>query len=137
MIIPCIQQRFNIHGSKVYLYPYPKHGNTVYKVYHIIYNPNEIILNESYQMSTQTKIIRGGFKATLALLISIISLILAIIAFNRTCGMSDLNAQLKELQVITEKMKKETSEKMVQIRQETSKALENLSAKIKKKESEP
>ena len=88
-------------------------------------------------MSPETKVVKGGFRATLSLIISIIALILAIIAFNRTCGMSDLNAQLKELQVITEKMKKETSEKMVQIRQETSKALENLSAKIKKKESEP
>ncbi|MBW2146847.1 MAG: hypothetical protein JRI22_07490 [Deltaproteobacteria bacterium] len=88
-------------------------------------------------MSTETKGVRGGFSATLALVISIIALILAFVAFNRTGGMPDLNAQLKELQTRTEKMKKETTEKLDKIRRETSKTLENISQKIKKKEREP
>jgi hypothetical protein len=85
-------------------------------------------------MSAETKIVKGGFRATLALLISIVALILAIIAFGRTGGMSNFDAQLKDLQAKTEKMKTETSQTVDKIRQETSKTLENLSKKIQGKE---
>ena len=87
-------------------------------------------------MSAETKIVKGGFRATLALLISIVALILAIIALGRTGGVSDLDVKIRELQAKTEKMKTETSETMDKIRQETSKTLENLSKKIMGKESQ-
>jgi hypothetical protein len=35
-------------------------------------------------MAAETKVVKGGFRATLALIISIIALVLAIVAFNRT-----------------------------------------------------
>ncbi len=80
------------------------------------------------------KVVRGGVRATLALLISIVALIVAIIAFNRTGGQADFNAQIKDLRTKIEKMKKETSEKMSKVRQETAKALEKVGIDIKKEE---
>jgi hypothetical protein len=84
-------------------------------------------------MSAETKV-RGGFRATLALIISIVALIVAIVAFNRTGGQADLNAQVKDLRTKMEKMKKETAEKMSKVRQETTKALEKVGIDIKKEE---
>jgi membrane protein insertase Oxa1/YidC/SpoIIIJ len=85
-------------------------------------------------MSAETKVVKGGFRATLALIISIVALILAIVAFNQTGGQADLNAQVKDLSTKMEKMKKETSEKMSKVRQETAKALEKVGIDIKKEE---
>jgi hypothetical protein len=85
-------------------------------------------------MSNETKVVKGGFRATLALIISIVALILAIVAFNRTGGQADLNAQIKDLQTRMEKMKKETAEKMSKVREETTKALEKVGIGIKKEE---
>jgi hypothetical protein len=85
-------------------------------------------------MSAETKVVKGGFRATLALIISIIALVVAIVAFNRTGGQGDLNAQIKDLRTKMEKMKKETTEKMSKVRQETAKALEKMGIDIKKEE---
>jgi hypothetical protein len=85
-------------------------------------------------MSAETKVVKGGFRATLALIISIVALILAIVAFNRTGGQTDLNAQVKDLRTKMEKMKKETTEKMSKVREETTKALEKVGIGIKKEE---
>lgn len=85
-------------------------------------------------MSPETRVVKGGFRATLALIISIIALVLAIIAFNRTGGQEDLNAQIKDLKAKMETMKKETSEKVTKVRQETTKALEKVGIDIKKEE---
>ena len=85
-------------------------------------------------MSNETKVVRGGFRATLALIISIIALIVAIVAFNRTGGQTDLNAQIKDLRTKMEKMKNETAEKVGKVRDETAKALEKVGIDIKKEE---
>jgi hypothetical protein len=85
-------------------------------------------------MSSETKVVKGGFRATLALIISIVALIVAIVAFNRTGGEADLNAQIKDLRTKMEKMKKDTSEKMSKVREETAKALEKVGIGIKKEE---
>lgn len=86
-------------------------------------------------MSNEKKVVRGGFRATLALIISVVALIVAIIAFGRTGGQADLNAEIKEIRAKMEKMKKETSEKVSKVRQETTKALEKIGIDIKKEES--
>ncbi len=78
--------------------------------------------------------VKGGFKSTLALLISIIALIIAVIAYNRTGGDMDIKKQLNELQGTMEKMKGETSKGFSKFRDETSKALDKLSKMIKGKE---
>ncbi len=85
-------------------------------------------------MTPETRVVKGGFRATLALIISIIALVLAIIAFNRTGGQEDLNAQIKDLKTKMETMKKETSEKVNKVRQETTKALEKVGIDIKKED---
>lgn len=77
-------------------------------------------------MSDEKKVVKGGFRATLALIISIVALILAIIAYNRTGGQANLNAQIKDLRSKMEKMKTETSERVNKVRQETATALEKL-----------
>ena len=78
------------------------------------------------------KIVKGGFRATLALLISIVAIILAFIAYNRTGNQTELNAKIKSLQTKMEKMKSETAERLDKARQETSKALKKLGIDIKK-----
>ena len=83
-------------------------------------------------MSNDKKVVRGGFRSTVALLIAIIALILSLMAFNRTGGQVDLKAQINELQGRIEKMKKETAEKVNKVRQETSKALEKIGIDVEK-----
>jgi hypothetical protein len=83
-------------------------------------------------MSDERKVVRGGFRATLALLLSIIAIILALMAYSRTGGDADLNAQIKELKAKMEKMKKETSETVDKVREETTKALEKIGVEINK-----
>ncbi len=78
--------------------------------------------------------VKGGFRSTLALLISIIALIVAVITYNRTDGDMDMQKQLNELQGTMEKMKGETSKGFGKFREETSKALDKLSKMIKGKE---
>lgn len=85
-------------------------------------------------MQEQTKIVKGGFRATLALLISIVALVVAIVAFNRTGGEADLRVQIRDLQEKVKTLRKETSEKVTRVRQETTKALEKIGIEIKKEE---
>ena len=86
---------------------------------------------------SEKKVVQGGFRATVALLIAIIALIIAIMAFNRTGGEIDFRAQIKDLQTRVEKIKEETTEKVDKVREETAEALEHMSGAIKKKESKP
>lgn len=83
-------------------------------------------------MSAEQKVVKGGFRATLALLISIVALILAIIAYNRTGSQANLNAQIKDLRSKMEKMKTETSERVNKVREETSKALKKVGIAVEK-----
>jgi len=85
-------------------------------------------------MSDEKKIVKGGFRATFALIVSIIALIFAIIAFNRTGGEADLRAQISELQGTIRTLRTETSEKVNKVRQETTKALKKIGVEIKKEE---
>jgi len=80
--------------------------------------------------------VKGGFRSTLAFLISVIALVVAVIAYNRTGGDIDLKKKLNELQGTMEKMKAETSKGFGKLREETSKALDLLSKTIKGKETD-
>lgn len=88
-------------------------------------------------MAEEKKIVKGGFRATLALFISIIALVIAVMAFNRSGRHADLEAEIQNLRSGMKKMTQETSEHVTKLRQETGKALENLGVKIKGPESEP
>jgi hypothetical protein len=83
-------------------------------------------------MNKETKIVRGGFRATLALIVSIIALIVAIVAYNRTSGEADFKAQISDLQGRMKTLKAETSERVTKIRQETAKALEKIGIEVKR-----
>jgi len=83
-------------------------------------------------MSNETKIVRGGFRATLALIISVIALIIAMSAYNRIGGEEDLRSQIRDLKEKVTTLKKETSEKVTKVRQETAEALMKIGVEIKK-----
>jgi len=87
------------------------------------------------------KIVKGGFRATLALVIAIIALIFSIVSYQRTGGMTGLNDEIEALQKKTDKLKKETiqqveklEEKTKKLTQETGEALEKLGKTLKLEE---
>ena len=85
-------------------------------------------------MAAEKKVVKGGFRATLALIISLIALILSLIVYNRTSNEADLKSQITELQTRMEKMKQDTSTKLDKVRQETANTLEKMGQALKKKE---
>ena len=85
-------------------------------------------------MGEERKTIRGGFRATLALIIAIIALVFAIMAYSRTNNRADLNVEIRDLKAKMEKMKKETAEKMSKIREDSKRALEKIGIDVKKQE---
>jgi hypothetical protein len=85
-------------------------------------------------MAGETKIVKGGFRATLALIISIIALVLSIMAYTSMGKEEDLRARIKDLQTKMESMKHESSKQIDKLRGETANALEKLSNAVKKKE---
>lgn len=87
-------------------------------------------------MAQETKVVKGGFRATLALIISIIALILAIIAYQSIGKEATLNERIKDLQAKIENMKQETSKKIDKLRNETAGTLEKIGKSMKKDEGE-
>lgn len=85
-------------------------------------------------MAQETKVVKGGFRATLALIISVIALILSMLAYSSTGKEEDVKARIKELQSTIEIMKQETANKMDMLRNETADTLEKLSKSLKKEE---
>ncbi|UCG04793.1 MAG: hypothetical protein JSV83_12765 [Desulfobacterales bacterium] len=84
-----------------------------------------------------TKIVKGGFRATLALIFSIIALIFSVITFNRTTSQTEYQTEIKELKEKMEKMKQETAERVNKIRQETANAVKRMGIEIKKQTETP
>jgi hypothetical protein len=85
-------------------------------------------------MAQETKVVKGGFRATLALIISIIALILAIIAYQSTGKEETLNERIKDLHTKIETMKQETSKKLDTLRNETADTLGKIGKSMKKEE---
>ena len=84
-------------------------------------------------MAEKKVIVKGGFRANLALLISIIALILSIIAFQRIGGQGDLEVRIKNLNEKLKTIKQESADRMNKVIQETKKGLEKMSIEIEKK----
>ena len=82
-------------------------------------------------MAEPTKIVKGGFRATLALIISVIALFLSIFAYTSSEREKDLKARIQDFQATMEKMKTESAEQIDKIRNETAKALEKMSNAVK------
>ena len=51
-----------------------------------------------------TKIVKGGFRANLALLISVIALIISVMVYFKTSYQSDFNAKITDIQNKIEKI---------------------------------
>jgi len=81
-----------------------------------------------------TKIVKGGFRATLALLISVIALIISIMAYYKTAEQADFNAKITDIQDKLENIKKDTADRVNKIRQETTKVIDKLGIEIKRHE---
>jgi len=81
-------------------------------------------------MAAETKIVKGGFRATLALIISIVALLISIFAYMST----EREEDFKDLQTKLENMKKESAKQVDKLRGETADALEKLGKAIKKEE---
>lgn len=89
------------------------------------------------------KIVKGGFRATLALVIAIIALIFSIVSYQRSGGMTGLHDEIKALQKKTDTLKKETvqqveklEEKTKKLTQETGEVLEKLGKTLKLEEAQ-
>jgi cell division protein FtsL len=94
----------------------------------------EMNAERSRLMAESTKIVKGGFRATLALIISIIALLVAILAYSSTMHENQLNARIKDLRATMDKMKSESSEQLTKLRDETAKALERMGQAVKKED---
>jgi hypothetical protein len=70
------------------------------------------------KLTSEKKVVKGGFRATLALIISIIALALSLMAYTRTGNQG--------------KLKSDTSENLEKVRAETGQALEKLGKSIQK-----
>jgi uncharacterized protein YfkK (UPF0435 family) len=78
------------------------------------------------------KIVKGGFRATLALFISLLALVFSIMTYYRTENQEALTAKINALQQKLEKVKQNSSEKIDKIGAETYNALKKLGIEIKK-----
>jgi hypothetical protein len=83
-------------------------------------------------MTQETKVVKGGFRATLALIISIIAIIFSIMAYQSTGKDSAFNERIKDLQTRIETMKQETSKKIDILRNETADTLGKIGKSMKK-----
>ena len=85
-------------------------------------------------MSPDKKIARGGFRATLALVISIAALVLSIVSYNTNTRDEELNARIKNLRESLERITQENSKQIDKLRDETATVLERMGKAVKKKE---
>ena len=85
-------------------------------------------------MASDRKVVKGGFRATLALVISVIALILSIFAYNSSAREDELNARIQGLRANLEKIKQENAKQIDKLRDETANALERMGKAVKKKE---
>ncbi len=74
---------------------------------------------------------RGNVRSTLALAISIVALIVAVLAWQRTSGRQDLSAQVRALQRKVDRVKEETLSGVQRVQQETARALRKAGIKIR------
>jgi hypothetical protein len=77
---------------------------------------------------------RGGFRATLALIISIIALAVSIGTYASSSREQELNDRIQALRGTMEKMKTESAEQLNKLRNETAATLEKMSQAIKQGE---
>jgi hypothetical protein len=85
-------------------------------------------------MTEPTIIVKGGFRATLALIFSLIALIFSILAYSSVGREEGMRDQIKNLRATIEKIKSESTEQLNKLRNETASTLEKMSQIVKKEE---
>lgn len=75
----------------------------------------------------------GGFRSTLAFIMALAALVLSYLAYTASNEESQLTGHVEELQTKLDKMKAESSQKIDELRNETSEALNKMSKSIKVK----
>jgi hypothetical protein len=81
-------------------------------------------------MAEPTRIVKGGFRATLALIISVLALLLSIMSFTSSGTREGLQSRIQELQATLEEMRLESTRQLDILRDETAEALEEMSQAI-------
>jgi uncharacterized membrane protein (DUF106 family) len=87
-------------------------------------------------MAEPTKIVKGGFRATLALVISVVALIFSILAYTSSGREAELRTRIQDLQAAMEKVKTESAVQLEKLRNETAEILNTMSETIKKQSTE-
>ena len=82
-------------------------------------------------MTEQTKIVKGGFRSTLALIIAVIALILSYMAYSGSTKDEGLNGQMERLRSAMEKMKAESGDQLDKLREETAQTLDKMGQALK------
>ena len=72
------------------------------------------------------KVVKGGFRASLALVVAVIALIFSLVSYRRTGGLARLENQIEVLEKTTVRLKEETIQQVEKLEKRTNKALENL-----------
>jgi hypothetical protein len=85
-------------------------------------------------MAKETKVVKGGFRATLALIVSVVALIVSVAAYTSSLREEELSARIRDMQTNLERMKEESSKQIERLRDETGNALERLGDAVKKKQ---
>ena len=85
-------------------------------------------------MGNEKQVVKGGFRSTLALIVSIIALIFSVLSYNQIGSQKDLNRELKSLQKKLQELTAETSEKLEKVKAETGEALQKIGKAVKKDE---
>ena len=83
-------------------------------------------------MSADRRYAAGGFRSTLAFVMSLIALILSIMAYTSTEREKDLVKHIHDLQTKMEDMKHESAKQIDALRGDTANALDTLSSTLKK-----
>jgi hypothetical protein len=99
--------------------------------YHI---ENAITEEKETIMTEPSKIVKGGFRATLALILSILALVVSLLAYSAAGNNKQLKTHIAELQDAMERLKSESARKLGDLQNETAKALEDLSEAVKKQD---
>ena len=80
------------------------------------------------------KVVKGGFRASLALVVAVIALIFSLISYRRTGGLAHLENQIEALEKTTVKLKEETIQQVEKLEEKTGKVLENLGKTLRLEE---
>jgi predicted PurR-regulated permease PerM len=83
-------------------------------------------------MAEAKKVVKGGFRATLAIIISIIALIVSIAAYNATSREDKLTEGIKTLEQNLDSFKKDSMSQIDKLRNDTADMLEKLKEVVQK-----